>query len=153
MFHVRRNPWLAQNMFMFAALTFVIGIVGTLTAATILHQRLDSDTSISTSKLAFLPKKMGTARIVAAPKISVDIDIDIDIDIVFSGYATSSIRIFQPEELDSYDEEERSYSDYGGLEIDFLEENGAVRNILHDYYFSKTKWRDQNMEPDDDVDA
>jgi hypothetical protein len=140
MFHARRNPWLAQNIRMIAALTFGIGLVGMLKAAMILHQRLDN----GKSKLASRPKKIGT---VAAPKISVNIDI------VFSEYSTSSTRILQPEELDSHDEEERFYSDYGGLKIHFFEESRAVRNILHDHYFLETNWRDHNMEPDDDSDT
>lgn len=86
-------------------------------------------------------------RTAVAPNIS------LDLDIAFSQYTMSYTGNFQPEELDSYDEEERFYSDYGGLKINFYKENGKVRNILHDYYLSETNWRDHNMEPDDDVDT
>jgi hypothetical protein len=74
-------------------------------------------------------------------------------DIVFNVHATSSTELYEPEEFDSYDEDEASYSDYGDLKINFFEENGAVRTIIQDFSLSETDWRDNSLEPDDDVDA
>ena len=73
-----------------------------------------------------------------------------DFDVSFKKDATSSTELYEPEDLDPYDED--FYSDYGGLEMNWLEEDGAVRTILYDSSYSKTAYRDRDRSPDDDVD-
>jgi hypothetical protein len=125
MLHVRQKPWLSQGVFVYASLAVFVALVGLFLAS------------------SFRTKKKGEGMVLPPLQLSTNFGI------VFYQHATSSTELYEPEELDSSDEGERSYSDYGDLKIDFFQETGASRNIILDYSFSETDWRDY----DDDVDG
>jgi hypothetical protein len=58
-----------------------------------------------------------------------------------------------PKALGTDELEETVNSDFGGLSITIFEEEGAKRNMLHDYSLSETDFRFPEASTDDDVDA
>jgi hypothetical protein len=58
-----------------------------------------------------------------------------------------------PKALGPDEVEETVTSDFGGLWITIFEEEGAKRNVLHDYSLSETDFRFSKASTDDDVDA
>lgn len=56
-----------------------------------------------------------------------------------------------PGALGPDEKEESYYIDFGGLNIEIFEEQGAARNIRHDYWLFETEYRFADEERDDDM--
>ena len=75
-------------------------------------------------------------------------------DLLFSNLgASNSHSFFEPEPLDHHHQQKAKEPSFGGLDFDFLIEDGAQRNIIRDFELEMTDFRDLiTKERDDDQD-
>jgi hypothetical protein len=106
--------------------------------------------SFRTPKMVAVGRAMG-AKMGAGRAMVAMMQPSRNFDILLNSHATTSstTKLYEPEELDSGDEDKRYLSDYGDLKINFFEESGMTRTIIHD----QTDWRDNSTDGDGDDDG
>jgi hypothetical protein len=133
---IRRDP---QKMYLCIGASFVTALLISLVISASLHQSIGrSDTSV---------KQNDVGSTMHAPLHEVK---QRSFEILFKGVKPATMS--RPRQLAWEEIEEGWYEDFGDLEIVFFEENGATRNIFHDWDGDETDYRPPTQEQDDDVD-
>jgi hypothetical protein len=129
-------------MYICIGASFATALLISFVISTLIHQIIArSDTSAKHNDFGITIKNAPLHEVIQRP-----------FEILFKGIRLATInmpRKFSREEI----EEDYTYSDFGDLQIfDFFEEDGAKRNILHDWSADETDYRPPTQDRDDDVD-
>jgi hypothetical protein len=143
---MRSNP---EKLYICAGASFAIALLITLVVSFSLHQNIDSPASSSTAatfqmKTAKRQAKFEKKHVSANEPLPY-------FEIIFKGLKSANT-LLMPTALSPDALEEGEYFDFGDLEIRFLNEDGAGRNIMHDWTLSRTDFRFPDATKDDDVD-
>jgi hypothetical protein len=165
--NLRRKPKLAQQVYLGVAASFLaIGLLGIFAITTLVYQKLSSistadhhppvyfiDDGLREENRSELSRKNSPPRYkkklfqsplptIPPPKF----------DILFNSDFSRSNTFLFPTEMNDTDIEEGLDEDYGGLEIEFFEEDNIARTIYHNWDDAKSDVRSHFAQRDDDVD-
>jgi hypothetical protein len=143
---IRSNP---EKVYVCAGASFAIALLITLVVSFSLHQNIEAPTS-SLTAATFQMKTAKRHATFEKKHVSANEPLP-SFEIIFKGLKSANTLLI-PKALSPDALEEGEYSDFGDLEIRFLDEDGAGRNVMHDWTLSRTDFRFPDATKDDDID-